>query len=680
MKGRLTLIMIAMLVLTLPFSSGFVCYQESANKSTSCGGVATGDYYPQGVWGSPQLSPLAFDENYATYAGIGSGNASSSYIYINYSWPDYGEPLYWQVKDSGATINKTIIFSTCLIDPLVFRSNQDDPGTDRIRWQCSDNLPAPIWYNVRTYENAIDGDWFYEEGMWWNGTMRFLLSAVDNEGIAINLTAYSANLTVHNYSQTETGYTLAKYARVFHNSSLNTSVTVTGYYETVNNLLSGFVNGSTQSYTGFTNAYLLFVGNQSGADLVDSISCELSGSSLTVKNDYFYALPVGANVLECAGGETYPAFNTTVTVTGGQTINLTVHVPQFNGQVWFYDYETNEYLTGLDIELVQISDAFSSNYSTSKGNITLTTLGRDDNTLRFEADGYAQNFFLFDVDDDQTTYYYNLTLLNTSGATEISMYVYDTLGTALQGAIIRVYRYDPDTNTYVLVSTALTNFEGQTKTYVTLNDEYYQFLIYYEDELRQTTNPTYVYGTSLSFYINTGDTILSDFKKYSQITGRVSVNSAKTLADFLWDDLDGAATQACLYGYKPSNGGLTLLNSTCLSAASGKVFMIINNATSNEWYLSGKVQKNGTWYEIDTERVDYPSTLPDNNNSTAFYAFVIISTMVFVGFWNLETAIILGSITPLLLTISGLWPVGYAITIPLLIAGIITVTIMVIKK
>lgn len=361
--------------------------------------------------------------------------------------------------------------------------------------------------------------------------------------------------------------------------------------------------------------------------------------------------------------------------------NLTINATPFALNLSFYDYESFALIDHVTIDLSVQNDLYGGNFSTANGYLLANTvLGGGETTLRYEAPGFAQNFFIFDIAEATTDYYYNLTLLNTTGATEISMYVYDDLGNTLEGAIIKVLRYDPATNDYNLVATAKTNFEGQTKTYVTLNDEYYRFMIYYDDVLRQTTNPTYVYGTSLTFRISITDGVLTGFYQQGQVTGRVSVNSAKTTAAFIADDIDSEATQICLYGYKPANGGLTLLNSSCLSASTGQVFLPVNNATSTEWFLKGVVTKNGTAYTIDTERVDYPFSLPDTDWTTAFYALLITIIIMFTGAWNLEVALILVGIVPLVFTIAGLWTVGYAITIPLFISSIVIVIILVAKK
>jgi len=93
--------------LSLGMSNTTLCYQETANISTACGGLATGTYTWAGNWwvGAP-ISNL-FDGDYTT----GSfPNGGKGWLNTTYMKPFPGARIiYWQTRDGGASnVNRTI--------------------------------------------------------------------------------------------------------------------------------------------------------------------------------------------------------------------------------------------------------------------------------------------------------------------------------------------------------------------------------------------------------------------------------------------------------------------------------------------------------------------------------------------------------------------------------------------
>ena len=151
-------------------SSGDLCYQESANVSTACGGLDTGVYGYDGDWiGSGGLANLSYDGDwdtsvYPTSGGLGgSGN-----VYINYTKPLGAlNSSLWRIKDSHFDGNKSIPFSCWSQDILQFNISMPVISED-ITWYCRNNTG---WEIIRDYHVAPFGSvYLFEEAMWWNIT------------------------------------------------------------------------------------------------------------------------------------------------------------------------------------------------------------------------------------------------------------------------------------------------------------------------------------------------------------------------------------------------------------------------------------------------------------------------------------------------------------------------------
>lgn len=175
-----------------------ICYQESANVSTSCGGLATGNYAFENSedWTNPNN---IIDENWNTY-GKGGANAIRN-LTINYTKPSLVASTghLWQIKTTFNFLNITIP-NTC----FNYLSNKISL---RVQSYCPDPICSDyaIFYCLNSsgysliYTSSM-GYWIYEEAMIWN--MTFPAINMINNGTATG--NYSVNLT----SALATGWTL----------------------------------------------------------------------------------------------------------------------------------------------------------------------------------------------------------------------------------------------------------------------------------------------------------------------------------------------------------------------------------------------------------------------------------------------------------------------------------------
>jgi len=142
------------------------CYQETANESTGCGGLDTGNYniIPEDTG----TEYLMTDKDWSSYGNLYSGATGYGTFYVNYSLHDNVDSATWQIKEfktRNASIN-----DTCLKDPVELKYYIYTPigGPPIITHQCYNGSE---WINLTIAPSGgIVSGRFYEEAMWWNIT------------------------------------------------------------------------------------------------------------------------------------------------------------------------------------------------------------------------------------------------------------------------------------------------------------------------------------------------------------------------------------------------------------------------------------------------------------------------------------------------------------------------------
>lgn len=166
-----------------------LCFQESANVSTTCGGLNSGVYANGSVYPGESSSPVQYiyDENYSTSARAD--------VYINYSKPSYAtNNVLWQIKSTNNFENYSINTSNCwntYSDKISLRLQTASIAlTDAYRFQC---FNGASWINLIPNGYYYDSE-VYEEAIIWNVSSNIL----SNLNLTLNNTeiwSYSGNFT-----------------------------------------------------------------------------------------------------------------------------------------------------------------------------------------------------------------------------------------------------------------------------------------------------------------------------------------------------------------------------------------------------------------------------------------------------------------------------------------------------
>lgn len=460
-----------------------------------------------------------------------------------------------------------------------------------------------------------------------------------------------------------------------------------GYYDYDTSVSASAYEFGTFSITNVhNNQYNITAVNMTGGTISNftvNVSSDdypsFSESLTTTSGKVTFNLTQGINYTFIIDATDFALGNATLTANASsQTKQFTLYTTN-SINFSFYDEESNALLNGTLIVIELISDAMSLNTTTLTGSTYIDLLTPSTYTIRYTGTGYDSRFYELTV-VDRYHYAVNLTLLNSSSATDVTITVYDTLGNKLEGAKVKIQKYDIVTNSYILNQVVTTNFEGIGQASLQQNSEYYKFIIEYDGVVVFTSNPTYIYGTTLTFYVTLGSLGFDEYFEAQALSGQLKASYTTHQTQFTFNDEDNLATQGCAYAYTVDTNGLTLFNSSCAASPSGTVYVGVTNTSGANYLIKGVMTKNGETYTISSLAVDYDSTLPGEGGLGLLLLLFVETVIIFIGTQKMEIGIVLGGLAPLLFTVMGLITIGYAVTAPLFVISIITAYIIGVKK
>lgn len=503
--------------------------------------------------------------------------------------------------------------------------------------------------------------------------IRILLQAYR---LFLNTSINTFNSTNNLYQNTTSSGTVLLFANngsnniktdVAGNYSKNSTCTSTNTISTINCNVTGVYDSvlSLQAYNGATS--------------VSSFTINVTSTSIGGGYLYSQSTTNGTLLLPMTQGYTYQvtfSSNGYVTTSANITVDSAVEAYNFSTSltrtlyVTFLDEETEYIINYTTIFLEMIGNNQSANLTTTNGTIFVTILTAGNYTLRYGANGYATRLYKVSI-DDSVSQNLNLTLLNSSSATTVTVYVYDEIGSPVEGAVVKVLRYNIVDNAFEINQIVTTNFEGRNEISVEANNEYYKFIIEYNNNVVYTSTPTYIFGTTLSFHISILESGFTNLFNQQGISGNITYNNVTKIATFTFNDIDNIASQGCLYAYEIRQTAQVLNDSSCTASSSGTVFLTINS-TNRYFILKGIVTKDLQSYTIATYYLNQEDIIPSSGKLVGlFVLFMLLSLSAFIATYSLEAGIFTSGLFVLLTTLIGISPVGINIAIPVFIFCII---------
>lgn len=244
-----------------------ICFQESANVSTACGGLATGSYSWSGTWTDKDHT---FDGDYMSTMGHSD---NGGYMYINYTKPTSSSGAIWNISDGSAStpVNKSVVSACFNANSSILRFRiYSNVSAYKDDWDCWN---GSSWHNLYTWTNNPNGGQIFEESVFWNLTISPEINITTTLKTPANTTNSStssnnflANGTIN--SNAVSNATLYVWTEDAYNMYWNTTGLVAWYQ---------FDDNTTNDYFGVTNgtnrggAYQTTQGKIGGASVFDGV-------------------------------------------------------------------------------------------------------------------------------------------------------------------------------------------------------------------------------------------------------------------------------------------------------------------------------------------------------------------------------------------------------------------------
>jgi len=365
---------------------------------------------------------------------------------------------------------------------------------------------------------------------------------------------------------------------------------------------------------------------------------------------------------------TYTAYNTSVDLAAvlypANSVNIT------------FKYEANGSVAdNIDITAEFISDVHSEEANTSTGYLNLTLPYPSSYQIRYEAINYSTRIYTFSLVDGT---YNEITLyLPMSNTQNVTISVIDTLNNVIEGATVKVLKYFVTTNSYSQISSQETNFEGKIVESLEIGSEFYQFIIEYDGDTVLTTEPSYIYTTAITLYVDLIANSFNEMFSLYNLYGVIDYTPNQTFT-FTFTDGDNLATQGCLYAYRVAWDTFTKVNTSCTAGAAGTASFDVDNTSGYVYLLKGYITKGGEDKYVTNLWFSYADVVDDENS--LFLVTILVLVFALIAFWRIEAAVVMTGFSLLLVTIIGIVNIPIVVGVYMFVLSLVVSFIIAKKK
>lgn len=452
-----------------------------------------------------------------------------------------------------------------------------------------------------------------------------------------------------------------EYFNLFGSPGDNLSLTI--------NFLDGITNANLTNYNISYSVY-------NSTNLVSSGST-ISGT-VTVNEVPNTTITVNSQILNITN---YPPTQASFLIVYNQTRTV-VFYQNTSYTLYFRDLLTNTSITDAVTYQIVGTNAYTGTSTTGSASETVEfdtyDLQARVNVLDWATSTYTDQILtnsttISGTQPSKTLYMYFINSTSDGGG-NFTATVRDQTASPVEGAVVHIQKYDIGTNSYLTQQILTTNFEGQIRFPATLYEETYKFLIFYDNELVFTSNPTTLFNTQINFFINIFGEVGTAYFLLDEFSYAISYDNSTMQTSLTWTGLTDLNNMVCLNVTKTNTyGTLTQLNGTCNTAPSGSITINILNQTeettlSIQAYLyteTGSEEKN----ILDGITVFFPGAQVTGRLGM-FLTLMLVILGIGVGWWNPG---IIPVSTTFMLFISGLMGLHYlptALTFTILIVGL----------
>jgi len=369
--------------------------------------------------------------------------------------------------------------------------------------------------------------------------------------------------------------------------------------------------------------------------------------------------------------EGYSFYNSSAILELNSSYNYTFNLYTRNSvNISIFDEDTGVLVNEL-MDVSFVSSSLSYNFSTTTGTLYEDLLSPNSYAITYKGDNYSLRTYYFELVNNS----YNRLILYTSkvSSQNVTAIVYDKSSVTLEGARIKVKKYSNIYNSFIVNQIAQTNFEGTAGLQLKLLDTFYIFEIYYPyNVLRFESDKTYIYDTTLRFYIDTDSFLVArDYYDVANIYGSLTYESDRF--KMVYDNPLGTSYEFCLSVYQSKVMGDSLINSSCATSSGGTIYQGFTPVNGSTYYGKATVDFDGENVVLDVLSKSFKESLVNKTYWLfgvllmcivfAFLDYQMSSKMVILTPVPLVFASYLGIINISLYISMGIWVAGFVLSL-----------------
>lgn len=318
-------------------------------------------------------------------------------------------------------------------------------------------------------------------------------------------------------------------------------------------------------------------------------------------------------------------------VSNSTTYNTSIVFSNYNFSVaalnslYIYFYNENNLLllntttTYLDL----IGNTFTDNYSTSNGTLLIDLLVPETYLSRYYATNYTERFYYFTVSNDS---YQVLNLYLNNDTDAVLVQVKDRSLNVVEGAVVKAQKFVPSTGQFITVEIGVTDFNGEVLMSLTLNDEFYRFIVSVDGETRLTTEKAYLISDTIELVLPGTGTDATEIFNYLDITNSLTFNEANQYFLFTYNDPNNLQNTYCL---KIRINNASYYNTSCITESDAdSIILYVTNVTGRTYTAMSSVFRSGTEIPFKTLSYTYKEYPPSMGTIGFLIQFIITMIMI----------------------------------------------------
>lgn len=269
----------------------------------------------------------------------------------------------------------------------------------------------------------------------------------------------------------------------------------------------------------------------------------------------------------------------------------------------------------------------------------------------------------------------HINLYTQDDPARITFRVTDYDESPVEGAYIKVMKWDIGDNSFKTTEILKTDSQGYTLGNLVLYTAWYKFAIDYQGVTYLVTEPEKIFETTRTFRIDFETDWYDTYDTSTGISTTLEFNNVTNNFKYEWNTHTGAAREGCLKVVRRNITKDTLLVDNCTSSTAGERIYTIQDTTAT-YLATGYLKFNTKPRTIVTDVLDYIGKSAWKIYDTTggkrigiFAGFMITLSLAFIGIWSPISSIVLLLLGVIASSLFGLYKIALGATMVLIVMG-----------